>query len=92
MDDLSGVGELFTHCPNCNGNGCDACSGSGVVLSEKGRQAEAVGKELFKGLPTVSREDVAATVRRLRARDRGVRVVTDNGEFVSDPYKRPRRS
>lgn len=92
MDDLDGVSELFTHCPNCNSNGCDVCNGSGVVLSAKGKEAEAAGKELFAELPPVPREQVEATIKKLRAAERGIRVVTDKGEFLPDPYKRPRRS
>lgn len=91
MDDVSGVGELFTHCPNCKGIGCDTCNGSGVVLSEKGRQAEAAGKELFGELPPVSREQVEATIKKLRAAERGIRVVTKDGEHLPDPYKKTRR-
>lgn len=91
MDELKGVNELFTNCPNCSGNGCETCRGSGVVLSEKGRQAEALGKELFKELPPVPREQVEAIIKRLQAADRGIRVVTEDGEHVPDPYKRRRR-
>lgn len=91
MDDFDGIGELFTHCPNCNGVGCEACRGSGVVLSEKGRQAEMLGSELLRDLPAVSREDVSRIVKKLRAQDRGIRVVTEDGELVPDPFKRPRR-
>ncbi len=92
MDELKGVSELFTNCPNCSGSGCETCRGSGVVLSEKGRQAEALGKELFEELPPVPREQIEATIKKLRAAERGIRVVTDKGEFLPDPYKRPRRS
>ncbi len=91
MDELKGVNELFTNCPNCSGNGCETCRGSGVVLSEKGRQAEALGSVLLRELPAVSREDVSRIVKKLRAQDRGIRVVTEDGERVPDPYKRRRR-
>lgn len=91
MDFEDDIGELFADCPTCFGNGCELCLGRGILLSEKGREARVRGDEMMKGLPTVSREAVAGIVKRLRAADRGIRVVTEDGERIPDLYKRPKR-
>lgn len=91
MDWMDSISRLFTDCPQCRGNGCEVCGGHGVVLSEAGRQAQKLGDEMYAELPAVSKSEVRATITQIKAREAGIRVVTDNGEFLSDPYKRPRR-
>lgn len=81
-----GITELFADCAICRGAGCDTCKGRGVVLSEKGRAAQSLGDALMEELPRVSREDVAATVQRLRDAEaaRRPRLATKDGRRTED--------
>lgn len=88
---MDSIGELFTDCTQCRGSGCELCGGHGVILSEAGRRAQKLGDEMFAELPPVSKTEAQSAVARLRARDVGIRVVTEDGEHIPDIHKKPRR-
>lgn len=91
MDWIDGIGELFTECIPCRGNGCELCGGHGVILSEAGRRAQKLGDDMYAELPPVSQSEVQRSIAKIKAREAGIRVATVDGEHVPDIHRKPRR-